>query len=71
MSATEIFSRLREKIEVSDRNLHWLSVKTKVPYHRLYRFWTQGAELSIDDANCLFEYLTGKSFISLPDENAL
>jgi hypothetical protein len=71
MSATEIFTRLREEIKSSERTLHWLSQKTEVPYHRLYRFWTLGTELSIDDADRLLVYLTGKSFIALPESDDL
>lgn len=71
MSATEIFSRLREKIEVSDLHLAQIARRSEVPYHRLYRFWTLGTELPIDDANRLFVVLTGKSFITLPDDNDL
>lgn len=71
MSAIEIFARLREKIETSDLHLAQIAKRADIPYHKLYRFWTLGTELPIDDADRLFVVLTGKSFICLPDDNAL
>lgn len=71
MSATEIFSRLREKIESSDLHLAQIARRAEVPYHKLYRFWTLGTELTLEDADNLYRTLTGKSFITLPDDNDL
>lgn len=69
MNAADIFARLRSEIEKSDLYLSQIARKAEVNYHRLYRFWNNEAELTIDDANKLYITLTGKSFIAVPDND--
>lgn len=71
MSANEIFARLRGLIEESDRSILYLATHSKVPHHRLYRFWVDDRPLSIEDTDKLFVFLTGKSIIAVPQEDDL
>lgn len=73
MNTDHIFSKLHEHIDAADRSLRYIAIRSGVPYHRLYRFHIVQAPLPMADAEALYTYLTGKSFITTSDEtdNAL
>lgn len=69
MSALKLQEALREQIELTDLHLTQIARRANIRYHNLYRFWTQGRELSIVEAEAVFVALTGKTFITIPDSN--
>lgn len=68
MSADRIFETLRKLLDEDDRTLPKIAEKSKLPYHHLYRFRMGMRELSLDEAERLYVFFTGKSFVHIKEE---
>lgn len=66
MNAPELFECLRELLGKDDRSLARIAKRSKVSYNKIYRFHVGTGSLSLEDAETLHVFLTGKSFIKLP-----
>lgn len=73
MNSELLLTTLRQAIDDRGMPLAKLSEKTGVSYFKIYRFFTSNRSLSLEDADKLHVFLTGKSFIQLPaaDDHAL
>ena len=67
MNSELLLTTLRQAINDRGMPLAKLSEKTGVSYFKIYRFFTSNRSLSLEDADKLHVFLTGKSFIQLPD----
>jgi len=69
MKATTLNDRLRLLLQDSELTLALVSRKSGVPYHRLYSFRRGMRDLTLVESDLLHITLTGKTFISINDDN--
>lgn len=67
-NAKAVFDQLRGFVQAEGLNLTFLSKKTEIPYHKLWRFKQNEKSLTMEEAERLYFHFTKTTFIIAPDD---
>ena len=67
-NAKAVFDQLRAFIQTEGLNLTFVAGKTKISYHKLWRFKQNEKSLTMEEAERLYFHFTNKTFIIASDD---